>query len=259
MNRRLLLGVVALAVLTATAGCFGFGTGPVDDATLDEQPTGPYAWDADADVHITLTTSADFRAVYTLNQSEIRLYRNDGFGGRNPLTVSAVRLQYPNGTVINGSTFDERGGEIRKTRNVLIVGLPQNAPNGSKLAFTSPSTPKRFSLPVYVEGSYEAVLPPDRRVDVFPFGSVTPRDYETDTVDGQDHIRWEDVTTDTVVIQYYLQRDLYIFAGIAAVLSVIGLVGLAYYRRQLEALRRRREEMGLGPNPDEDSRRNRPP
>lgn len=256
-RRRRALGLASLALLSITAGCFGPGS--ISDESLDAEPRESYAWETDVDAHITVQDNARFRAVYRLSQREVELFRRDGLGGRNPLDVSAVRYRYPNGTIINGTTLEARNGSIERTRDVVRVTLPQGAPAGGRLAFTAGSTPKRFSLPTFVKGSYEVVLPPDRRVDFFLFGSVSPSPTNRTVVDGQTHIRWDDVTADSIVVQFYLQRDLTIFGAATAILFVIGTVGLLYYRRKIEALRRQREELGLDVDTDDDSRRGPPP
>jgi hypothetical protein len=244
MNRRHLLALVGLALLALTAGCFG--PGAISGERLDEAPAEPYEWESDRDVHIAIQTDSSFRAVYNVSGSgeSLELFRRDGFGGRNPLNVRAVRYRYPNGTVITGSELEARGGGVDRSRETVTVTFPAGA-DGGKLAFTAGATPKRFTLPVFVEGSYEVVLPPDRRIDLPVFGTVSPRGYEAETTDGQTHIRWEEVTTRGISVQYYLQRDIPIFGAIAAVSIIIGLSGAYYYKRQMERLRELREEMGL--------------
>lgn len=244
MNRRHLLALVGLAVLALTAGCFG--PGAISNEQLDEEPAEPYQWDTDRDVHITIQTDSSFRGVYNVSGTgdSIELFRRDGFGGRNPLNVRAVRYRYPNGTVISGSELQAQGGAINRSRETVTVSFPGDA-DGGQLAFTAGATPKRFSLPVFVEGSYEVVLPPNRRVDIPVFGSVSPRGSTAETIDGQTHIRWAEVTGRGITVQYYLQRDIPIFGAIAAVSLVIGLGGAFYYKRQIEELRELREEMGL--------------
>lgn len=258
MNRRLLLAVVGLVALTVTSGCLGFFTGTsISDETLDADPVGEYDWDADADVHIELTEGAQFTAVYRVNQSNVTLYRRDTFGGREPLSASAFRYRYPNGTVIDGSEFDEHGGDVTKSRDEITVDFPADGPTdgSARFAFSAESTPKRFSLPVYVEGSYEVLLPPDRRLEVPVLGRATPGGYETSAVGDRTLVRWESVTTETVSVQYYLQRDLAIFAGIVGIASIAAVVGALYYQRQIRRLQRRREEVG----PDVDTGDEGPP
>ncbi|SFR44237.1 DUF5803 family protein [Halogeometricum limi] len=257
MNRRLLLALVAFALLAVTSGCLGFGTGDVAAERIDAEPPAEYAWESNATTHIEILESTKFAAVYELNQSEIQLFRRDGFGGRNPLSVEAVRYQYPNGTVVNGTEIRARGGAVRQNRDVTTIALPSDAPpgGGGHLAFTSSGSPKRFSLPTYVEGSYEIVLPPDRSIDAPIIGQARPGGYDKSVEDGQVHLYWPDEevgqNVDTISVQFYLERDLYVFAGIFALFGAIGLGGLFYYRRQIEALRKQREEMGLGVQTDD--------
>jgi len=259
--RRWLLAVLALAALVAGAGCLEYvtGGGSISDDRLDEEPPADYRWNASADVHITVTEEATFLGVYRLEGESMSLYRNDGLGGQNAIPVSAVRFRYPNGTVVDGSTYRERGGRVERTRSAVEVELPDDTDAGT-FAFTSESTPKRFALPTFVDGvSYEVVLPPDRRVEVFPFGNVKPGGYEVEERGDQRAIRWAEVDAESILVQYYLQRDLYIFGGLVGVLSVVAVAGVAYYRRKLRRLRERREEMGLDVETDEDDEFGRDP
>ncbi|ELZ85792.1 hypothetical protein C453_08253 [Haloferax elongans ATCC BAA-1513] len=258
MNKRLLVGFAGFALLLVTAGCLG-GTSSVASDRLDADPAETYAWESDADAHITVQDNGRFRAVYDVNSSSLELYRFDGFGSRTPLSVEALRYRYENGTVVNGTELRARGGDVTRNNRITNVTLPAEANGDGKLAFTSSSTPKRFALPVLVEGSYEVVLPPNRRVDFPIFGSVQPGGYETEVVGDQLHIEWTNVTERNVVVQFYLQRDLGIFAVIAAVSILVGGAGMLYYRRQIEALRERREELGLDVEVDDDDRRGPPP
>jgi len=258
MNRRYLLPL-ALVLLVFTSGCMGFfGSQPISDERLDESPPSPYVWDSDVNAHLTITENARFQAVYRLNRSSIELFRRDGFGGRNAIPVSAVRYRYPNGTVITGTELQARGGSIDRSRSRVSITLPSGA-EGGQLAFTSSSTPKRFSLPTFVNGSYAVVLPPNRRVSVFPFGKVHPGGYEVMEDGDQRIIRWDSVETDTVSVQFYLQRDLLIFGGAAAVLAVVGVVGVFYYKRRIDELREQREELGLDVDTEDDEFSDDPP
>jgi hypothetical protein len=263
MNRRLLLAATALAALTLTAGCLSFFTGTsISDETLDAQPVAEYDWDADADAHIELTEDAQFTAVYRVNTTEMTLYRRDAFGGREPISASAFRYRYPNGTVINGSAFDEHGGDVTKSRDEITVTFPTDGPTdgSARFAFSAESTPKQFSLPVYVEGSYQVLLPPNRRIEVPILGRATPSGYDTTDVGDRTLIRWESVTTNTVSVQYYLQRDLVVFAVILTVASVVAVVGALHYQRQIRRLQRRREEVGPDVDTgDDDDDRGPPP
>jgi len=88
---------------------------------------------------------------------------------------------------------------------------------------------------------------------------VSPRNYEVEPRDDQRVIHWEGVEAESVSVQYYLQRDLYIFGGAAVILLVVGVGGVFYYRRRIEALRERREEMGLDVDTDDDDVGRNPP
>jgi hypothetical protein len=264
MNRRLVLGCLAVAAMALTAGCFGLGGGSVSDERLDEEPAAPYVWNASTDVYIEVTANARFTAVYTVpsDRGTVELYRSDGFGGRNAIPVSAVRYRYPNGTVVSGSSFAERGGEVRRTRDAVVVTLPTDGPGGEggKLAFTSSSTPKRFTLPVFVEGTYEVVLPPDRSVSFPVFGSVRPGGYQTREVDDRVHITWsEAVTSRSLAVQFYLERDLTVFGAAVAVLLVVGAAGLLRYQRQIRRLEEQRQELGLDVETEDDEFDDGPP
>ncbi|WP_251329763.1 DUF5803 family protein [Haloplanus pelagicus] len=262
MSRRRLLPLVGLVALVLTAGCAGFfGSQPVSDEQLDEDPPSPYVWDNEVNAHITITENARFQAVYRLDRTRMELFRRDGFGGRNAIPVSAVRYRYPNGTVITGTELVARGGAINRSRERVSVRLPADAPDdgGGRLAFTSSSTPKRFSLPTFVNGSYAVVLPPNRRVEMFPFGKVSPRGYEVTPADDRRVIRWDSVESDSVSVQFYLQRDLLIFGGAAVGLGIVGAVGALYYKRRIDALREQREELGLDVDTDDEFRDDPPP
>ncbi|MFB6107809.1 MAG: DUF5803 family protein [Haloplanus sp.] len=262
MHRRHLLCVLALAVLVFSSGCLGFfGSNSISADRLDQDPATPYAWDAGVDAHITVTEHAKFQAVYRVNDTQIQLYRRDGFGGRNAIPVSAVRYRYPNGTVVTGTELQTRGGTIERSRSAVTVSLPDDAPanGGGQLAFTSESTPKRFALPTFVKGSYEVVLPPNRRVDVFPFGKVHPGDYEVRPDGDRRVIHWDDVTAQSISVQFYLQRDLLVFGAAALGLAIVGVGGALYYRRRIEALREQREEMGLDVGDEDDDVGDGPP
>ncbi|ELZ91391.1 hypothetical protein C440_13794 [Haloferax mucosum ATCC BAA-1512] len=245
MNKRLLVGIAGLALLLVTAGCLG-GTSSVSDQRLDGAPDSQYAWDAETDAHITVQNNSEFRAVYDMNSSFVELYRLDGFGSRTPLPVEAVRYQYPNGTVIDGSELKARGGDVTQNDRITNITLPADANSAGKIAFSSVSTPKRFSLPILVEGTYEVVLPEDRRVEFPIFGTVRPGGYNTEVVNNRVHITWNEALTDgNVSVQFYLQRDLTIFGVVAAVSVLIGGSGILYYRRQITELRERRQRLGL--------------
>ncbi|MEZ3144898.1 DUF5803 family protein [Halobaculum sp. MBLA0143] len=246
-------GLIALVLLIALSGCLG-GFGGLDDSELDETPPGgSYEWNASADAHVTIHQNTTFEAVYDAEGEEVELFRRDGFGGRNPLSVSAIRYQYPNGTVIDGTTLAERG-EVDQSRESVTVTFPAGNVTGDKLGVTSGGSPKRFAIPTYVEGDYEVVLPPGRRASLPVFGRVSPPADRISSPDERDrvHITVSDVTTDSVVVQFYMPRDLRILAVVLAVGGLVAAGGVVYYLRQIRELRARREEMGLDVDTEDD-------
>lgn len=247
MSRRA-LAALALVGLLFTSGCLGAlgGGGPMDQSRLNQPPGEPYDWNASSDVHITVTTDADYRAVYDTDAEQfggrLNLSQTDALGTKRPLTVSSLRYRYPNGTVINGTELEAHGGDLYTESNELRIVPPAE---GGDIAFTGESTPKRFSLPVFLEGSTTVVLPPDRRTEVPLFGQVVPEPTEKRMVGDQVVLYWQELTAPSMLVRYYIQRDILIFGGLAGGLTVVGAFGLLRYRRELQYLREQREEMGL--------------
>lgn len=252
MNRRLALAVIAVALLAASAGCLNYiqQGGEPDDEVLDREPAEPYEWETDRDGHLSLHTADEVQAVYRVDEGQtLRLYQSTGLGTEGPLDIAAVRFQDEDGTELTGTELrDSEDGDIDQTPEEVFV----TAPADGRLAFSAGATPRRLSLPVFVEGSYEVVLPEDYRMDFFLFGNANPRGAQTEIIDNRVHITWDEVTHGPIVAQYYLERDLYIFAGAVVILSVIASGGLYYYRRQIDRLHDVRVSMGLDVEDDDE-------
>jgi hypothetical protein len=254
--RRRTLALLAVVGLVVTSGCLGAltGGGPTDPERLDEPPESAYSWDPDTDVRITITKRATFRAVYDASADgfgdQLNLSETSAFGTKSPLTISSLRYRYPNGTVINGSEIESHGGDVFTANNELVIEPPVA---GGQVAFSGESTPKRFSLPVYVDGSYTVVLPENRRTDVPLFGQIVPEPDEKRMVENRVHIYWAELTAPSILVRYYIQRDIQIFGALAGGLAVVAVVGLFYYRRRIQELRARRESMGLDVDVEDDS------
>jgi hypothetical protein len=249
-RKRLAFGVLALAVLAVTAGCASPFGGGVSDDRLNENAT--YNWNASADAYVNVTGS-QYHAVYDVSGfegEEFELWR-PGIEGRNPLPISALRYRHPNGTVVKGGNLTVRtGGGAR------IVELPSS---DGKVGFTAPTGNKRMRLPSYLEGSYHVVLPADTRAGFPLFGKVSPG-ADASTVNASTnrvHLQYEELDR-TLSIQWYLQRDIWIFAAIIGGLGIIALVGVSYYLYQIRQLEKEREDLGLDVS-DEDDGRDPPP
>ncbi|MFB6163837.1 MAG: DUF5803 family protein [Haloarculaceae archaeon] len=236
MNRRLVLAVVGLGLLAATAGCSSLlGGGQPDYAKLNQSAS--YDWNTTANATVNVTKNR-YVAVYDLgNRSKIELYQRDALGTESPLDVRALKFRYPNGTVTNLSK-----DAVEQTRKRLVVTLPSE---DGKLAYTAPRTGKGFTTQTFVSGSYVVTLPPGARVGVPILGTVKPGGYHTTQLDDRVTITWPSVEADAVSVRWYLQRDLWLFGGLLAIALVLGGGGALYYLRQIRQLERRREETGV--------------
>lgn len=234
MNRRL-LAVGTLAFLALLAGCTSpFGSGEVDQAALAQNQT--YDWDTSA--NSTLTVESDgIRAVYTLeNRSTLEVYGFQRFNNKRPIDPVGLQFRYPNGTVVGPESM-----AVSKANSRTTIELPASA---GQVALTLPKTGKRVRVPVVVDGSHEVILPQNAQVKYFLLGRVAPRaDQRFEGPDGRVHLQWEDVSGDRVVVEYYLERDLFLFAAGLTLGSFILVGGLVYFWLQLRSLRERRQQV----------------
>lgn len=225
---------VAVAVLAVTAGCLGGGPTP---SNQDLQEDADYDWDTDANVTVVVDGET-YRTVADVTETEkIRLAQTSGFGGRNPLFISAVQFRYPNGTVVGADEIDVSSHNQR-----TVVELP--AENGT-FAYTANAGSRSATIPLDFEGSHEVVLPAGMRVSFPLFGNVDPGGYEKTVEDNRVHLRWDSLSSATIDVEYYLERDLMLFGGIIAVLTALAIGGVVYYRLRIRRLEREREQAGL--------------
>lgn len=244
-RRRALLAVAGLVVMLAVAGCLS----PVSDAELAENATYEFDREADASYRIY---PGNYTAVLDIhNRSSIELFQRDGLGSKQALAISALQFRYENGTVVNDSAFD-----VSTSQSMVTVEPP--TPNGT-VAFTVPRTGSQFQTRVLVEGSHEVILPPGQKVTLPVLSRVVPGNYTTASIDDRVVVQWGAVERETITVKYYQDRDLFLFAGLAGVVLVIGAAGLVYFRRQVWKLRAQREELGLNVEEDEDDPRDRGP
>ena len=238
------LAVCGLLLLVFLAGCSGFGQATSEEGLAED---AEYDWDTTVDAMIDIEGDR-YTAVYNVtDRSTVRLYHSTVYGDDRPIAVRAVQFRHTDGTVVNATEL-----EIEETRSEVIVELPADE---GQLAFTAPTRPKRFSTATFVEGSYEVAIPENHSVDNFFLATVRPGGYETTTVDDRVHITWESVTSRSVRVHYYLERDLYLFGGLVGVAAIAGVIGIGYVWRQVKELRRKREELGLDVDIEDDSRR----
>ncbi|MDZ5812707.1 DUF5803 family protein [Halorubrum sp. AD140] len=253
MNRRFVVATALVLLLVASSGCLTYlnDGGEVGNETLDAEPPMEYEFDADRDATFELSTGNQYTAVYDVSDvEELRLYRQTPYMGDQPLEFEAFRYRTADGEVLNGSEFRARGGEVDRTPDETWVRFPDDMDDGH-VAFSSAGSPRRFTTLAYVDGSYAVTLPSGFSTDFPVVGHVSPRDHEIETVDGRDRITWESVEGGSVVVQSYRETDLLVFGVILAVALVAAVVGTAYFRRQLEALREQRRELGLDVDDEE--------
>jgi hypothetical protein len=254
VNKRFALAVAVVALLAVSAGCLNYVNdgGEIANETLDAEPPSGYEFDTDRDAAFNLSTGSQYTAVYNVSGvEELRLYRQTPYAGDQPLEFEAFRYRTADGEVLNGSEFRAAGGEVERTPDETWVRFPEGTGEG-QVAFASAGSPRRFTTLAYVDGSYAVTLPPGFSTDFPVVGHVAPRDHEIETVDGRDRITWESVEGGSVVVQSYRETDLLVFGVILAIAIVAAIVGVAYFRRQLEALKEQRRELGLGVYDDDE-------
>lgn len=248
--RRRTLALLGLAALAVLAGCAGFGGG-LDEERLARNAS--YDWNTSADVTVTVE-GGEYQAVYEVEDgTAVEAFRRETLGGRSPVEVAAVQFRYPNGTVVNASSID-----VEQADNRVVIRPPADE---GRVAYSAPADGGgRFSLPVTVDGSYEVVLPPGRRVSAPVFGDVNPAGYDSSRDDrDRVHLRWSSLEDGTITVRSYLQRDIYLFGGLLGVLLVVSLGGLVYFRLQIRKLEKEREEAGLNVDVDQDDDSGGPP
>jgi len=252
--RRRLVALGLLACLVALAGCSSvFGGGP-SDAQLNKNAT--HDWDTNASTTISLSRSSFSTVIDAENQTTFKLYRTGSLGDEDPLSIRALRFRYANGTVVraNESSMTVKTGGSRTNLTVPTTE--------GKVAFKADRpTGKRFITPFFVDGkhSVEVTMPSGARVGIPFLSSVSPGSSDRWVEDGRMTVRWESVKNGPLELRYYLQRDIYLFGGLAVVLFVAGVGGIAYYLRQIRVLERRREEIGLDVDAEDDEFDDGPP
>lgn len=285
-RRRLAVGVVLLGAMLALAGCSSvFGPGPVQEGDLAADPGEPYDWNRSADGYIEVN-QGNFTSVYDVGNRTtgsreagenftIELYNRDALGTDQPIDPRALQFRYENGTRLRYQETDAgatlvmlRDGEeidvsdeklaVSKSRRRTTVRLPTN--ETGKLAFTTPKNGKQVATPTFVEGSYEMVLPEGARIGLPILAQVQPTRSSAEMIDERVHVRWDSVSrARSVLVRYYLERDLFLFGGLVALMLIVGTAGAVYYYLQIRETVKRREEVGLDIDIEDDDGRDPPP
>ncbi|MEF8771910.1 DUF5803 family protein [Halodesulfurarchaeum sp.] len=228
---RRILVVVALAGLLVLAGCLGGGV--VEEAKLTESAT--YDWDTSADTSVNIT-GGSYQAVLRLeNRTNVSLFGPGEFGGEAALPVQAVKYRYPNGTVRNVSVLSVSEQDERTLIETPVAG--------GQVAYTAQVRSSDLYLPVAVNGSHSVTLPPGAEVGLPIIGGATPSGSDITRSDERIMLTWSNPDSHIITIDYYQERNLYIFGGLLGIAAVIAGAGLVYFRAQLRSLTARRGEM----------------
>lgn len=239
-NRRLLLAVLAVAVLAGLAGCSAF-SGGISDEELDREGEYDDLRERNATVAIDLEAGGvvqdgEFRAVYSLDGTdEVELYRTELYRDR-AMDVHSVRFWHSNGTMVTGSDLDVDQGRSR-TR----IGLPADT---GTLAFSGSAGRKSFALPNFVAGSYNVTLPDGYRSSSFLLGSVSPGGYDRTVRGDRESLAWSELEQD-LSLRYYHSRDVPLFYGVVSLVAIVGGGALVWTYRRLKQLQRTRSELGI--------------
>jgi hypothetical protein len=250
MTRKALHAAVLVA-LVASAGCTGLFGGISDEQLCEDQT---YDWNTSATVTYNLTAGGEYHATYDVEgNTTLELFRTDGIGNDRPLQIRSVKFRADDGTV-----YDCEDIEVETSRRRTTLELPEA--NGT-FAYTASSTPKRFTTRTFefTNGSYEVILPPGREMGNPLFGNVQPRGYEVDRSGERLRITWDSVESDSLLVQYYLERDITLFFGLVVVAGLGAVAGILYYYNLIRGLQRKREEAGLDVDVDDDEFDDDPP
>lgn len=271
MNRRL-LAALAFVLLVGLAGCSTIVGNDVDDPEA-LSTDADYNFDTDRDAFITINRN-NYTAVYNVSakvtggEGTIQLWRTNALTIEKPLELSALQFRYTNGTLVrfvdgeavmvhdDGTREPTDALAVNSTRQRTIVSLPASA---GQLAYTTPKTGKELMIRTPVHGSYEVALPPGRDARLPILSRVSPSNDDREIVDDRVHLQWENVETSVLAVRWYLDRDLWLFGGLALIAGIAGIAGVLYYYREIQRARRYREEEGMDVEDESDDRDQPPP
>ncbi len=264
MDRRLLAAVALIAVF-GLAGCTAiFGSDVGDPESLSQD--ADYEYDTDADAYVTINRN-NYTAVYNVSakvtgdNGTMQLWRTNALTVEQPLEVSAVQFRYPNGTIVryddgevvriqtDGTLEPTDSLAVNNTRRRTIIELPAEE---GQLAFTAPKQGKRLTIYTPVHGSYEVALPPNTDAALPLLSRVQPSNDDRREVGDRVHLQWDSVETSVLAVRWYLDRDLWLFGGLAVIAGLVGVAGSVYYYRQIKRAEKRREAEGFEVEYDDD-------
>jgi len=253
VNRRFALALAVVALLVVSAGCLTYinDGGEVANETLDAEPPQAYDFATDRDTAINLSTGTRYTAVYNVSGvDEIRFYRQTRTRAISPSSSRRSGISTPTARWLTGASSAPAAARS--------IAPPTRRGSGSTTRWTADEWPsRRPGRPVdsprsptsrIVRGDAPARVQhrhADRRARVAARLRI-------ETIDGRDQITWDSVTSGSVVVQSYRETDLLVFGVILVIAAIAAVIGTVYFRRQLEELRERRRQMGLGVYEDDE-------
>ncbi len=243
-KRRALLAVVIAVFIS---GCGFFGGGEIsDDDLLEEQE---YNWESNATATFDLDVSSSAYAtvIDVEGQDELEIHRESTFRGDRSVSIEALQFRFTNGTVVDAS---HSGLTAIEGSDETTIELP--AENGS-VGYTAPRSGKSWSTPTFVDGQHRLDLPESTRVGVPMLSRTSPSSDDSVVEDDQMSLYWDDIEEgDRLSVRYYLVRDLYLFGGLFAIAVSLGIGGVTYYYRQIRRAKKKREDVGLDIDMEDD-------
>jgi hypothetical protein len=118
-----------------------------------------------------------------------------------------------------------------------VIAAPEA---GGQVGYTAGVTANSLYLPVAVNGSHAVTLPAGTDVQAPIVGRARPGGFERVVTDDRVTLVWENPTMEVLTVDYYTERNLYIFGAVLALGVLIAGAGVAYYQRQLRALAAKR-------------------
>jgi hypothetical protein len=260
MTSRRLLAVGALFALVALSGCLG-GGGEISEDKLTKD--AEYDWDNNVTASYDVTTSSllsfssnDYKAVIDVeNRTTLELYRSTLFRGDQSVSIRALQFRFPNGTIVDASHDNltaVEGSDETEIRVPVENGTVAYSANWGGASRAWGGSPRTWRVQTPVEGSHEVVMPDGARTDLPLFSLTSPSADEKSVEDNRQQIRWDEFSSGSITVRYYLVRDLYLFGGLFLIAGLIGFGGFAYYYRGIKRAREKREEVGLDVEQDDD-------
>lgn len=267
MNRRA-LALSGLALLVFLSGCTFFGSsgGEIDDSDLLQE--ADYEWNTSANATFDLTpapllslSSDRYRAVIEVENDTLQIHRERTFRGDTSVEVEALQFRFPNGTVVNATHSNLTAVEESDYTEIRLPSEEGTVAYTARWGGSNWGTYGRsWTIPTFAEGSYEVHLPEGGRTGIPLLSRVAPSPDATAMENNRMILAWEEPDRSRLSVRYYLVRDLYIVGGLAAIGLLVGVVGTAYYYRQIKRAKRVREQIGIDVDePDDEFGNDGPP